>query len=310
MAVASEMVKVLLGNGVHFGHQASKWNPKMKKYIFGKKSGIYIIDLLKTEKALKNATDFLEKITREGKKVLFTGTKKQAKQIVKEEAERCGMFYVDERWLGGCLTNFSTIRKSIDRLDKLQKEKETEVYMQLAKKERVKIERDEQKLLKNFQGIRKMDKLPEAVVVVDSDNEKIAVQEAKKLGIPVIALLDTNCDPNEVDFPIPGNDDAIRAIRCICSALADAVLQGAAEHGGGKVEVKAPEKEAPKSKEKAPSANEEKEVQKEKVAGEKKTKAKKAVKKVDIEPEEKKEEADVSSDVSLEESIEGDISLG
>ena len=246
MSMVSDVIKDLLSNGVHFGHQASKWNPKMKKFIFGKKSGIYIIDLQKTEKALEKAVAFLDDISSQGKKVLFAGTKKQAKSIVKEEAERCDMFYVDERWLGGCLTNFSTIRNSIKRLDEMQEAKSTEAYLGLAKKERFKRDREELKLLKNFQGIRKMKELPAAVIIVDSDNEKIAVQEAKKLGIPVIALLDTNCDPDEVDFPIPGNDDAIRSIKYVCSSLANAILRGKGDYDG--IAKAAPAKEVPAEK--------------------------------------------------------------
>ncbi|HNX91796.1 MAG TPA: 30S ribosomal protein S2, partial [Candidatus Omnitrophota bacterium] len=178
MVVDANVVKGLLESGVHFGHQTNKWNPKMKKYIFGEKSGIYIIDLEKTEKALKEATDFLYSVAKEGKKILFVGTKKQAKQIIKEEAERCGMFYVDERWLGGCLTNFATIRKSIKRLDYLQGLKKSEIYNELAKKEKVKIDREEQKLLKQLKGIKDMINLPDAMVLVDAEAEAIAVKEA------------------------------------------------------------------------------------------------------------------------------------
>ncbi|MBF0493706.1 MAG: 30S ribosomal protein S2 [Candidatus Omnitrophica bacterium] len=248
MAVNTEVLKSLLENGVHFGHQASKWNPKMKRFIFGKKSGIYIIDLESTEKALQKACDFLQGLARSGKKILFVGTKKQAKQVVKEEAERTGMFYVDERWLGGCLTNFGTIRKSISRLDYLENIKKSETYSSLAKKEKVKMDREEEKLKKNLLGIRHMDKLPGAVIIIDSEDEKIAVFEAKKLEIPVVALLDTNCDPDLVNYPIPGNDDAIRSIKYICSSLANAILKGSGEFAAGtfKKEAKPEQEEAKK----------------------------------------------------------------
>lgn len=233
MSVVSEMIRELLENGVHFGHQTSKWNPKMRKFIFGKKSGIYIIDLEKTEKALLTASEVVYNLAREGKKILFAGTKKQAKPIVREEAERCGMFFVEERWLGGCLTNFNTIRKSIGRLDNIEETKKSDTYMSLAKKERVHLDREEQKLLKNLRGIRDMKALPAAVIIIDAEAERIAVLEARKLGIPVIALLDTNCDPDIIDFPIPGNDDAIRSIKYICSTLADAISKGCNEFNGG-----------------------------------------------------------------------------
>jgi len=244
MPVASKTIRELLENGVHFGHQTNKWNPKMKKFIFGKKSGIYIIDLEKTEEALQKAVDFVYDLSRKGGKVLFVGTKKQAKYIIKEEAQRCGMFYVDERWLGGCLTNFNTIRKSVDRLDHLQETKKSEIYTSLAKKERVQMDREEEKLLKNLKGIRDMKDLPSAIIIIDSDAENIAVLEAKKLGIPVIALLDTNSDPDIVDFPIPGNDDAIKSINYICTTLADAVLKGSNEFNGTVTPVKAQEETA------------------------------------------------------------------
>ncbi|MCK4852068.1 MAG: 30S ribosomal protein S2, partial [Candidatus Omnitrophica bacterium] len=232
MPVTSEVIRKLLENGTHFGHQTNKWNPKMKKFIFDEKSGIYIIDLEKTEKALQEAADFLYDLARNGGSVLFVGTKKQAKQIIKEEAGSCGMFYVNERWLGGCLTNFSTIRKSVDRLDSLQEMKGTEVYEALAKKEKVKLEKEEAKLLKNLIGIRGMKGLPGAVVIIDTETENIAVKEAGKIGIPIVALIDTNCDPDVVEYPIPGNDDAIRSIRYICHTLAEAVDKGRCEYDG------------------------------------------------------------------------------
>lgn len=234
MAIATQMIRDLLENGVHFGHQTNKWNPKMEKYIFGAKNGIYIIDLTKTEEALIKAMDFVRDITSQGKKVLFAGTKKQAKKIIRAEADRCGMFFVDERWLGGCLTNFATIRKSVERLNHIQELKTSELYGSYAKKERARIDREEHKLLKNLGGIRDMVKLPECVVIVDAEVEDIAIKEARKIHIPVIALIDTNCDPNMVDFPIPGNDDAIRSISYVVSKLADAAAEGAAQFNSGK----------------------------------------------------------------------------
>jgi len=226
MPVNSQMIRDLLENGVHFGHQTNKWNPRMKEYIFGEKGGVYIIDLKKTEEALTRAVEFLETACASGKTVLFVGTKKQAKNIIKEEAGRCGMFFVKERWLGGCLTNFATIRKSVERLDKIQKLKEGEAYQTLTKKEKARIDREEYKLLKNFEGIRDMRQLPDCLVIIDQEMENIAIKEARKAGIPIVALIDTNCDPTGIEYPIPGNDDAIRSIRYIISTLADAVEKG------------------------------------------------------------------------------------
>ncbi|MFC1643886.1 30S ribosomal protein S2 [Candidatus Omnitrophota bacterium] len=234
MTAGTKVIRELLENGVHFGHQTNKWNPKMEKYIFGEKSGIYIIDLKKTEQALAEAVEFIYNLSASGNTVLFAGTKKQAKQIIREEAQRCSMFFVDERWLGGCLTNFTTIRKSVERLNQLQEMKASEIYESLAKKEKARIDREEQKLLKNLEGIREMNKLPDCLVVVDAEAESIAIKEARKIGIPVIALLDTNSDPNMVEYPIPGNDDAIRAIRYIVSTLADAAGKGYHEFMGTK----------------------------------------------------------------------------
>jgi small subunit ribosomal protein S2 len=234
VTIATQMIKDLLENGVHFGHQTNKWNPKMEKYIFGAKNGIYIIDLTKTEEALIQAMDFVRDITSQGKKVLFAGTKKQAKKIIRAEAERCGMFFVDERWLGGCLTNFTTIRKSVERLNHIQELKTSDLYGSYAKKERARIDREEHKLLKNLGGIRDMVKLPDCVIIVDAEVEDIAIKEARKIHIPVIALIDTNCDPNMVDIPIPGNDDAIRSISYVVSKLADAAAEGAAQFNSGK----------------------------------------------------------------------------
>ena len=224
MAVSITM-KELLEAGVHFGHQTKRWNPKMKKYIFGKRNGIYIIDLQKTLKLFKEASAFIADLASAGKRVLFVGTKRQAQDAILEEANRCGMFYVNNRWLGGTLTNFTTVRKSIERLKELEAilgdaEKE------LSKKERAALDREREKLQKNLIGIREMDSLPDALFVIDPKKEYIAVKEAKKLGIPVVAIVDTNCDPEDIDFVIPGNDDAIRAIRLFTQKIADAVLEG------------------------------------------------------------------------------------
>jgi small subunit ribosomal protein S2 len=224
LAVSITM-KELLEAGVHFGHQTKRWNPKMKKYIFGKRNGIYIIDLQKTLKLFKEASQFIADLAGQGKRILFVGTKRQAQDAILEEANRCGMFYVNNRWLGGTLTNFSTVRKSIERLKEIEAiigdtEKE------MSKKERAALEHEREKLQKNLIGIREMDGLPDALFVIDPKKEYIAVKEAKKLGIPVVAIVDTNCDPEDIDYVIPGNDDAIRAIRLFTQKIADAVLEG------------------------------------------------------------------------------------
>lgn len=237
MSIDTQVIRELLANGVHFGHQTNKWNPKMKKYIFGAKSGIYIIDLKKTEDALTGAMNFLSALTASGKKVLFVGTKKQAKQIIADEATRCGMYFVNERWLGGTLTNFATIRKSIDRLAHLQNMQKSDFYSSLAKKEKSHIEKEEQKLLKNFKGIKDMAALPSAMIVVDEELEKTAIREAKKVNIPVVALIDTNSDPDLVNYPIPGNDDAIRSIKYIISKLAGSVEAGRNSFDSGTIKV-------------------------------------------------------------------------
>jgi len=218
-------MKELLEAGVHFGHQTKRWNPKMKKYIFGKRNGIYIIDLQKTLKLFKEASQFIADLAGQGKRILFVGTKRQAQDAILEEANRCGMFYVNNRWLGGTLTNFTTVRKSIERL------KETESLLndtekEMSKKERAALDKERDKLQKNLIGIREMDGLPDALFVIDPKKEYIAVKEAKKLGIPVVAIVDTNCDPEDIDYVIPGNDDAIRAIRLFTQKIADAVLEG------------------------------------------------------------------------------------
>ena len=234
VTVATKMIRELLENGVHFGHQTNKWHPKMGKFIFGEKNGIYIIDLKKTEESLIKAMEFVKTFAAEGKKLLFVGTKKQAKSIIRSEAQKCGMFFIDERWLGGCLTNFNTIRKSVDRLKHIQEIKAGDTYNSYAKKEKAKIDREEHKLLKNLEGIREMTKLPDALIVVDAELEDIAIKEARKIGIPVIALVDTNCDPNVVDYPIPGNDDAIRSIEYIVLKIAEAAAEGVKESVSGK----------------------------------------------------------------------------
>jgi small subunit ribosomal protein S2 len=218
-------MKELLEAGVHFGHQTKRWNPKMKKYIFGKRNGIYIIDLQKTLKLFREASAFVSDLASQGKRVLFVGTKRQAQDAILEEANRCGMFYVNNRWLGGTLTNFTTVRKSIERLKEIEailgdSEKE------MSKKERAALDREREKLQKNLIGIREMDGLPDALFVIDPKKEYIAVKEAKKLKIPVVAIVDTNCDPEDIDYVIPGNDDAIRAIRLFTQKIADAVLEG------------------------------------------------------------------------------------
>jgi small subunit ribosomal protein S2 len=218
-------MKELLEAGVHFGHQTKRWNPKMKKYIFGKRNGIYIIDLQKTLKLFKEASSFIADLAGQGKRILFVGTKRQAQDAILEEANRCGMFYVNNRWLGGTLTNFSTVRKSIERL------KEIEAILgdaekEMSKKERAALDHERDKLQKNLIGIREMDGLPDALFVIDPKKEYIAVKEAKKLRIPVVAIVDTNCDPEDINYVIPGNDDAIRAIRLFTQKIADAVLEG------------------------------------------------------------------------------------
>jgi small subunit ribosomal protein S2 len=219
-------MKELLEAGVHFGHQTRRWNPKMKPYIFGARNGIHIIDLQKTVRLFKSTYDFIVRTVSEGYSVLFVGTKKQAHDSIIEESERCGMFYVVHRWLGGTLTNFNTIRKSIARLKELEGMKVDGSINRYTKKEILKMEKDLFKLNKNLGGIKDMDELPGAIFVVDPKREKIAVREGKKLGIPVIAIADSNCDPDEIDLIIPGNDDAIRSIRLICSKVADACIEG------------------------------------------------------------------------------------
>ena len=224
MAVVS--MKQLLEAGVHFGHQTRRWNPKMAEYIYMERNGIYIIDLQKTVKKLEEAYSFVRSVSESGKSVLFVGTKKQAQDAVKEEAERVGQFYVNARWLGGMLTNFKTMRTRVDRLAQLKKMQEDGTFDMLPKKEVVKLLHEIEKLEKYLGGVKDMRKLPGALFVVDPRKEHNAISEARKLGIPIVAIVDTNCDPDEVDYVIPGNDDAIRSIRLISSAMASAVMEG------------------------------------------------------------------------------------
>ena len=224
MAVVS--MKQLLEAGVHFGHQTRRWNPKMAKYIFTERNGIYIIDLQKTVKKLDEAYNFVRDVAAEGGDILFVGTKKQAQESVREEALRCGMHYVNARWLGGMLTNFRTIRRRIDRMEQINKMREDGTFEMLPKKEVAKLELELEKLEKFLGGVKTMDTLPKAMFIVDPRKERIAVSEAMKLNIPIVAIVDTNCDPDEIDYVIPGNDDAIRAVKLIAGAMADAVLEG------------------------------------------------------------------------------------
>jgi len=222
-------MKQLLEAGVHFGHQTSRWNPKMKPYIFGARNGIHIIDLQQTVGMFKGVYNVVRDIAASGGHILFVGTKKQAQDAVREEATRCGMFYVHNRWLGGTLTNFQTVKQSIERLKKLEEmENDPKIVEALKKKELLSLKKEKDKLEQSLGGIKGMKKLPDAIFVIDPKHEEIAVFEARKLAVPVVAVIDTNCDPDLIDYKIPGNDDAIRAIRLFCSAIADAVLEGKA----------------------------------------------------------------------------------
>ena len=222
-------MKELLECGVHFGHQTRRWNPKMAEYIFAERNGIYIIDLQQTLRMLQTAADFVEDVASKGGGVLFVGTKRQSQEAVRVEAVRCGMYHVNHRWLGGMLTNFQTIRRSVNRLDKLDADETNGIFDQMPKKEVMRLRREKGKLGNNLSGVREMKKLPEVVVVTDTRKEHTAIAEANKLGIPIIAIVDTNCDPDPIDLPVPGNDDAIRSIRLISSVLADAVIEGRGE---------------------------------------------------------------------------------
>ena len=226
MAVVS--MKELLEAGVHFGHQVKRWNPKMKKYIFGERNGIYIIDLQKTLKGLEDAYSYVRDQAATGAGVLFVGTKKQAQDAVMEEANRASVFYINQRWLGGMLTNFTTVKKSIERLKKLEAMKEDGTLQLLTKREAAALEKEREKLAKNLSGIKDMKELPGIIFIIDPKKEKIGVAEARKLSIPTVAVVDTNCDPDEIDHVIPGNDDAIRAIKLLTSKMAEAVLEGRA----------------------------------------------------------------------------------
>lgn len=229
MAVVT--MKNLLESGVHFGHQVKRWDPRMKKYIFAERNGIHIIDLQKTIAAIKESYDVVRKITTEGKSVLFVGTKKQAQQAVQKEAERCGQFYVNNRWLGGMLTNFSTIKKSLQRLKKIEKMEIDGTFDNLTKKEVSALQKEKTKLEKNLGGIKEMKELPGVLFIIDTHKEQIAVAEARRMGIPIIAVVDTNCNPEGIDYPIPGNDDAIRAISLFTSIIANAVIESDNEAG-------------------------------------------------------------------------------
>lgn len=238
-----ELMKQLLEAGVHFGHQTKKWNPKMKPFIFGERNGIYIIDLQKTTERIMKAAEFLRDTVSKGGYVLFVGTKRQAQEIIKPEAIRCGMFYVNQRWLGGLLTNFQTVRKSIRRMKELERMKEDGTLKNYSKKEAAQLTREMNKLKKNLEGVRDMDAIPSAIFIIDSKNEEIAVKEAKKLGVPVVALVDTNCDPDVIDFPIPGNDDAIKAIKLVVSIITDTIADGREHFKKGEAEIQAAKEE-------------------------------------------------------------------
>ncbi len=225
-SMSAVTMKELLEAGVHFGHETKRWDPKMKPYIFGARNGIYIIDLQKTVQLFKEAYQFVRDIVARGEYILFVGTKKQAQETISEQATRCGMFYVNHRWLGGMMTNFQTIKRSIDRLNKLEAMKNEEIYNLLPKKEVLELEKERSRLEKSLGGIKNMDRLPGAIFIVDPKKEKIAVREARKIGIPSIGIVDTNCNPEELDYIIPGNDDAIRAINLFASKIADAVIEG------------------------------------------------------------------------------------
>ena len=226
--MVSVTMKELLEAGVHFGHQVRRWNPKMKEYIFGERNGIYIIDLQKTQRMFRDAIGFVTNAIAEdrGKTVLFVGTKRQAQDAVREEAERCGQYYVNQRWLGGLLTNFQTVQKSIKRLKELESMQTDGRYEKLTKKERIKLDREREGLNKNLSGIKSMTRLPDVVFIIDVRKEEIAVAEANRLGIPIVAVVDTNCSPEGIDYVIPGNDDALRAVRLFASRIADSILEG------------------------------------------------------------------------------------
>lgn len=228
--MVEDLVKKLLEAGVHFGHQTQRWNPKMKKYIFGQRSGIYIIDLEKTVECINRARDFVKDTAAKGGRILFVGTKKQAQDIVEEEAKRAETFYVRNRWLGGLLTNFQTVKKSIQRLQDIEQMSQNGIWENLKKKETARLTKEKEKLLRDLGGIRDMRDLPQAIFIVDTKKEEIALCEAKKLGIPIVGLVDTNCDPDFVNYPIPGNDDALKSIRFLTALIADSIIEGRREY--------------------------------------------------------------------------------
>ena len=262
--MVSVTMKELLEAGVHFGHQVRRWNPKMKEYIFGERNGIYIIDLQKTQRMFREAIAFVTNLTAEdkGKTVLFVGTKRQAQDAIREESEKCGQYYVNQRWLGGLLTNFQTVQKSIKRLKDLESMQTDGRYEKLTKKERIKLDRERESLNKNLSGIKGMNRLPDAIFIIDVKKEEIAVAEANRLGIPIVAVVDTNCSPEGIDYVIPGNDDALRAVRLFASRIADAIVEGnqiATEGGvlpgGGEPPEEAAEGEAAASAEGEATSN-------------------------------------------------------
>ncbi|MDP2939208.1 MAG: 30S ribosomal protein S2 [Candidatus Omnitrophota bacterium] len=233
--MTDELMKQLLEAGVHFGHQTKRWNPKMEKYIFGERSGIYIIDLEKTVDSLNQARSFLKDLTSKGGIVLFVGTKKQAQDVIEAEARRAEMFFVNKRWLGGLMTNFQTVRKSINRLKEIEKMKQDGIFNNLTKKEVIRLTKEAQKLERNLSGIKEMTHLPQAIFVVDSKKEEIAVSEANRLSIPIVGLIDTNCNPEKIDFVIPGNDDAMKSIKLITSLIAESIIEGRQKFKEGKL---------------------------------------------------------------------------
>jgi small subunit ribosomal protein S2 len=244
-------MKELLEAGVHFGHETKRWDPKMKPFIFGARDGIYIIDLQKTVQMYREAYEFVRDVAARGDYVLFVGTKRQAQESIREEATRCNMFYVNHRWLGGMLTNYQTIKKSIDRLNRLEQMRTEEIFELLPKKEILQLEKERNRLEKSLGGIKMMDQLPGAVFIIDAKKERIAVNETKKLGIPSVGIVDTNCNPEEITYPIPGNDDAIRAIRLLSSRMADAVIEGRQEYEKQLQEQMEEEEPAPRDEEQA-----------------------------------------------------------
>lgn len=227
--MVEELIKKLLESGVHFGHQTQRWNPKMQRFIFGQRSGIYIIDLEKTAEHLGQAQDFVRDVAARGGRILFVGTKKQAQMIVEEEAVKSDMFYIKSRWLGGLLTNFQTVKKSIQRLDTIEKMAENGIWESLKKKEIARLNKEKERLLRDLGGIRQMKELPDVIFIVDPKRESIAVKEAMKLGIPLVAIVDTNCDPECIDYPIPGNDDALKSVRLLTSLISESIREGRKE---------------------------------------------------------------------------------